>query len=166
MKTAIERSQFAIWLFLVLILLLSFLFIWKSIEQEANQTAFAVARNRIVESANIYKQNWLLKGQPLILNIGGQQLTMSKAGWVLPLFNNETMVSDEAQVKGESPMLNCQHWLHLLYPDEKVLESRLVAIDAKVETNQYQCRYHYSQKQVITIEILSDKFTVSVDFPA
>ncbi|CAH8227711.1 MSHA biogenesis protein MshF [Vibrio aestuarianus] len=158
MKTAIERSQFVIWLFLVLILLLSFLFVWKSIEQEANQTAFAVARNRIVESANLYKQNWLLKGQPLILNMDGQQLTMSKAGWVLPLFNNEA--------KDESPMLNCQHWLHLLYPDEKVLESRVVAIDAEIETNQYQCRYHYSQKQVITIEILSDKFTVSVDFPA
>lgn len=164
MKTAIERSQFVIWLFLVLILLLSFLFVWKSIEQEANQTAFAVARNRIVESANLYKQNWLLKGQPLILNMDGQQLTMSKAGWVLPLFNNDATVIDEA--KDEPPMLNCQHWLHLLYPDEKVLESRVVAIDAKIETNQYQCRYHYSQKQVITIEILSDKFTVSVDFPA
>ncbi|MBD1565208.1 MSHA biogenesis protein MshF [Vibrio sp. SA48] len=165
MKTAIERSQFVIWLFLVLILLLSFLFVWKSIEQEANQTAFAVARNRIVESANLYKQNWLLKGQPLILNVDGQQLTMSKAGWVLPLFNNGSAVH-HAQVKDKSSTLNCQHWLLLLYPDEKVLESYVVAIDAKVQTNQYQCRYHYSKKQVITIEILNDKFTVRVDFPA
>ncbi|MDE1309427.1 MSHA biogenesis protein MshF [Vibrio aestuarianus subsp. cardii] len=166
MKTAIERSQFVIWFFLVLILLLSFLFVWKSIEREANQTAFTVARNRIVESANLYKQNWLLKGQPLTLNIDGQQLTMSKTGWVLPLFNNETTVSDNDQLEDDSSMFNCQHWLHLLYPDEKVLESYVVAIDAKIETHQYQCRYHYSKKQVITIEILNDKFTVSVGFPA
>ncbi|MGC7890637.1 MSHA biogenesis protein MshF [Vibrio anguillarum] len=153
MKTAIERSQFVIWGLIVFVLLMALLSAWKSIEKEANQTALAMASSKIVESANFYKQDWLLKGRPSTLIANGRLLNMSATGWVLPLAENESSI-------------DCRYWLSLLYPDEQLLESKVISIESAHQANQYQCRYVYSQKQVITIELLRDKFTVSVDFSA
>ncbi|ASF98920.1 MULTISPECIES: hypothetical protein [Vibrio] len=153
MKTAIERSQFVIWGLIVFVLLMALLSAWQSIEKEANQTALAMASSKIVESANFYKQDWLLKGRPSTLIANGRLLNMSAAGWVLPLAENESSI-------------DCRYWLSLLYPDEQLLESKVISIESAHQANQYQCRYVYSQKQVITIELLRDKFTVSVDFSA
>ncbi|AEH34313.1 MSHA biogenesis protein MshF [Vibrio anguillarum] len=153
MKTAIERSQFVIWGLIVFVLLMALLSAWQSIEKEANQTALAVASSKIVESANFYKQDWLLKGRPSTLIANGRLLNMSATGWVLPLAENESSI-------------DCRYWLSLLYPDEQLLESKVISIESAHQVNQYQCRYVYSQKQVITIELLRDKFTVSVDFSA
>ncbi|AXN04836.1 MSHA biogenesis protein MshF [Vibrio anguillarum] len=153
MKTAIERSQFVIWGLIVFVLLMALLSAWQSIEKEANQTALAMASSKIVESANFYKQDWLLKGRPSTLIANGRLLNMSATGWVLPLAANESSI-------------NCRYWLSLLYPDEQLLESKVISIESAHQANLYQCRYVYSQKQVITIELLRDKFTVSVDFSA
>ncbi|OXX29183.1 MSHA biogenesis protein MshF [Vibrio sp. V08_P9A1T1] len=153
MKTAIERSQFVIWGLIVFVLLMALLSAWQSIEKEANQTALAMASSKIVESANFYKQDWLLKGRPSTLIANGRLLNMSATGWVLPLAENESSI-------------DCRYWLSLLYPDEQLLESKVISIESAHQVNQYQCRYVYSQKQVITIELLRDKFTVSVDFSA
>ncbi|MDQ2166010.1 MULTISPECIES: MSHA biogenesis protein MshF [Vibrio] len=153
MKTAIERSQFVIWGLIVFVLLMALLSAWQSIEKEANQTALAVASSKIVERANFYKQDWLLKGRPSTLIANGRLLNMSATGWVLPLAENESSI-------------DCRYWLSLLYPDEQLLESKVISIESAHQVNQYQCRYVYSQKQVITIELLRDKFTVSVDFSA
>ncbi|ASW79957.1 MSHA biogenesis protein MshF [Vibrio anguillarum] len=153
MKTAIERSQFVIWGLIVFVLLMALLSAWQSIEKEANQTALAMASSKIVESANFYKQDWLLKGLPSTLIANGRLLNMSATGWVLPLAANESSI-------------NCRYWLSLLYPDEQLLESKVISIESAHQANLYQCRYVYSQKQVITIELLRDKFTVSVDFSA
>ncbi|MBF4245507.1 MULTISPECIES: hypothetical protein [Vibrio] len=153
MKTAIERSQFVIWGLIVFVLLMALLSAWQSIEKEANQTALAMASSKIVESANFYKQDWLLKGRPSTLIANGRLLNMSATGWVLPLAENESSI-------------DCRYWLSLLYPDEQLLESKVISIESAHQANQYQCRYVYSQKQVITIELLRDKFTVSVDFSA
>lgn len=153
MKTAIERSQFVIWGLIVFVLLMALLSAWQSIEKEANQTALAMASSKIVESANFYKQDWLLKGRPSTLIANGRLLNMSATGWVLPLAENESSI-------------DCRYWLSLLYPDEQLLESKVISIESAHQENQYQCRYVYSQKQVITIELLRDKFTVSVDFSA
>ncbi|MBF4435352.1 MSHA biogenesis protein MshF [Vibrio anguillarum] len=153
MKTAIERSQFVIWGLIVFVLLMALLSAWQSIEKEANQTALAMASSKIVESANFYKQDWLLKGRPSTLIANGRLLNMSATGWVLPLAENESSI-------------DCRYWLSLLYPDEQLLESKVISIESVHQANQYQCRYVYSQKQVITIELLRDKFTVSVDFSA
>ncbi|WP_340480462.1 MSHA biogenesis protein MshF [Vibrio anguillarum] len=153
MKTAIERSQFVIWGVIVFVLLMALLSAWQSIEKEANQTALAMASSKIVESANFYKQDWLLKGRPSTLIANGRLLNMSATGWVLPLAENESSI-------------DCRYWLSLLYPDEQLLESKVISIESAHQVNQYQCRYVYSQKQVITIELLRDKFTVSVDFSA
>lgn len=153
MKTAIERSQFVICGLIVFVLLMALLSAWQSIEKEANQTALAMASSKIVESANFYKQDWLLKGRPSTLIANGRLLNMSATGWVLPLAENESSI-------------DCRYWLSLLYPDEQLLESKVISIESAHQVNQYQCRYVYSQKQVITIELLRDKFTVSVDFSA
>lgn len=153
MKTAIERSQFVIWGLIVFVLLMALLSAWQSIEKEANQTALAMTSSKIVESANFYKQDWLLKGRPSTLIANGRLLNMSATGWVLPLAENESSI-------------DCRYWLSLLYPDEQLLESKVISIESAHQANQYQCRYVYSQKQVITIELLRDKFTVSVDFSA
>lgn len=153
MKTAIERSQFVIWGLIVFVLLMALLSAWQSIEKEANQTALAMASSKIVESANFYKQDWLLKGRPSTLIANGRLLNMSATGWVLPLAENESSI-------------DCRYWLSLLYPDEQLLESKVISIESAHQANLYQCRYVYSQKQVITIELLRDKFTVSVDFSA
>ncbi|OIQ24849.1 MSHA biogenesis protein MshF [uncultured Vibrio sp.] len=144
------QSQFVIWLLLVVVLVLSFMLAWQKVDKEATDTAMLVASKRIIERANYYKQEWLLNKQPPKLLIDGEMLTMSRSGWVMP-------IDQEKQA-------NCLYWLKVLYPENRGLESSQVGMVDDVDNMKYQCRYTGDGNQVIVIQLVNDKFTVSVDF--
>ncbi|WGV99964.1 MSHA biogenesis protein MshF [Vibrio sp. YMD68] len=144
------RSQFVIWLLLVIILVLSFMLAWKSVDEEASETALLLASKRVVERASFYKQEWLLHKQPSKLVIDGRVLAMSDQGWVLPLDQNQ--------------QVNCAFWLQVLYPENRQWPAYSESIERHDKRVKYQCRYLYASDQVIVIQLDNGNFTVSVDF--
>lgn len=58
----LQRSRFAVWSVVILFLIVGLLSAWETVEEEAANTALIVASKRIVEQANLYKQQYLLKG--------------------------------------------------------------------------------------------------------
>ncbi|MEZ8825668.1 MSHA biogenesis protein MshF [Vibrio amylolyticus] len=144
------RSQFVIWFLLVVILVLSFMLAWQKVDREATDTALLVASKRIVERASYYKQEWLLNKQPPKLLIDGEILMMSPSGWVVPINQNKKM--------------SCLFWLKVFYPENRGLESSAAAMKEGIGDMNYQCRYTGDDNQVIVIQLVNDRFTVSVDF--
>ena len=145
-----ERPQFVLWLLIVIILVMGFMMAWQKIDKEARSTSLLVASQRMVERASYYKQEWLLSKQPTKLVIEGVTLTMSQAGWVMPI-DQEKSVS-------------CSFWLKVLYPDSHKLDLTNRQVKADRGNAEYQCEYTYSSEQVIVIQLVNDKFRVSVDF--
>ncbi|MGF1698171.1 MSHA biogenesis protein MshF [Vibrio lamellibrachiae] len=143
------RSQFVIWFLIIVILIMGFMLAWQKVDEEASDTGLLVASKRIVERASYYKQEWLLNQQPPKLLIDGTTLTMSKAGWVMPIDQNQ--------------QASCSFWLQVLYPDNRDLELAQDRLESDDDNLKYQCRYIYSSNQVIVIQIVNDRFTVSVD---
>ncbi|MEZ9231133.1 MSHA biogenesis protein MshF [Vibrio amylolyticus] len=144
------RSQFVIWFLLVVILVLSFMLAWQKVDREATDTALLVASKRIVERASYYKQEWLLNKQPPKLLIDGEILMMSPSGWVVPINQNKKT--------------SCLFWLKVFYPENRGLESSAAAMKEGIGDMNYQCRYTGDDNQVIVIQLVNDRFTVSVDF--
>ncbi|MGF1720176.1 MSHA biogenesis protein MshF [Vibrio kyushuensis] len=144
------RSQFVIWFLIIVILVMGFMLAWQKVDEEASDTALLVASKRIVERASYYKQEWLLNKQPSKLLIDGTTLTMSQAGWVTPIDQNQ--------------QVDCSFWLQVLYPDNRDLHSSSVLTENDADSMKYQCRYIYASDQVIVIQLVNDKFSVSVDF--
>lgn len=150
MANNIERSRTAVWLLIVIILVLSFMLAWESVEEEAGDTAFVVASKRVLERANYYKQEWLLKSQPSELVLEKKRLIYDTSGWVLPI--------------NESGEVSCRYWLKVLYPDMRVLDVKPRAYYEQDLDNGYACAYPFSMHQSIVIRLVDGRFSVSVDF--
>lgn len=147
-----ERSRLAIWLVVIICLITAFMLIWRKVEREANQSAFLLASQSIVERASFYKQQWLLAGQISPIRLQGEVLNYTNMGWVKPL-------DDGLQV-------NCQWWLQVLYPQYEVLGSTPVEIENKSNAANYQCEYLYGSDRVISISLIDNRFIAKSGFLA
>lgn len=152
MPKQIERSRFAIWLLLLIMLLFAFVVSWQKVEQEASETALTVASKRIVERANYYKQQWILSGQPQRLTLAQKLIRYSHSGWAKPI-NSVNKV-------------DCNYWLELFYEEKRVLDSLPIKINDNSMQSNFQCEYIYTQESAIMISLIDNKFSVGVSFPA
>lgn len=144
-----QRSRFVIWLLAIIIIVMSFLIAWKPVEEEAENTALFLASNRILERANYYKQEWLLKGQLEKLTINRHELTFSESGWALPIQNGK---------------LDCAYWLDLLYPEQQLLGIDDAESNIYKEQNGYRCQYRYVSNMSIILQLKNERFSVNVEF--
>nr|WP_282437184.1 MSHA biogenesis protein MshF [Vibrio amylolyticus] len=135
---------------IVIVLVLGFMLAWQKVDEEASDTALLVTSKRIIERASYYKQEWLLRKQPPKLLIDDTILTMSQSGWVMPI--------------DQSGKENCSFWLDVLHPDNRDLTLYQDHLEGDENSMKYQCRYIYASNQVIVIQLVNDRFTVSVDF--
>ena len=62
MLNNLQRSRFVIWSVVILFLIVGVLSAFKTVEEEATNTALIVASKRILEQANLFKQQYLLSG--------------------------------------------------------------------------------------------------------
>ncbi|KLN65411.1 MSHA biogenesis protein MshF [Vibrio sp. VPAP30] len=148
----IERSRLAIWLLVVVCLIMSFMLVWQNVVKEANQSAFLLASQRIVERASYYKQQWLLAGQQPTLTIDGYRLNYTNMGWVKPL--------DEQQ------RVDCLFWLDVLYPQHEILGSKPIVIENKTIADGYHCDYLYIDDRLMSISLIDNRFIAKVGFLA
>lgn len=144
-----QRSRFVIWLLAIIIIVMSFLIVWKPVEEEAENTALFLASKRMLDRANYYKQEWLLKGQLEKLTINHHDLTFSKSGWALP-------IQDEK--------LDCAYWLDLLYPEQKLLGMNNSESNIYKEQSIYRCQYRYASNMSIILQLKNERFSVNVEF--
>lgn len=144
----VQKSRLVIWLLLLTFLVMSFLFAWQAVEQQASKSALQLANQRINERASYYKQQWLLAKQPTSLKIGSQRLNYTNTGWVTP-------VNHQSQV-------DCQHWLELLYPETELLGSQPLEITNESIVGHYRCLYHYNHNGFISISLIDNHFSAKV----
>lgn len=148
LELSLFNPRLAVWVLVFVLLMMTLLFSLRRVEPEASKTAYIVAAKLILENANTYKQNWLVKNQPDHLFVDGQQLRFSKNGWLIPDSEDDT---------------GCDHWLQLLYPEKQVFGDKLLKSKFRLIDEGYICRYNYSNN-VIVIKLLSGKFSVSTEF--
>jgi MSHA biogenesis protein MshF len=84
MLNNLQRSRFVIWSVVILFLIVGLLSAWETVEEEATNTALIVASKRILEQANLYKQQYILKGNQLKKD-SEQSRVYSRTGWVKPI---------------------------------------------------------------------------------
>lgn len=159
------RTRLVIWLLLVVILLMTLMTLWRPVEQRASDTALVVASKRILDRANYYKQEWLLKKQPKRLYLQGKSLqeqtlqekesqeqvvAFSESGWPIT-------IDDQANI-------DCVAWLKLLYPEERILEYVPVQINNVSKSDYYLCEYSYTQSVILLMSLKHNRFSVSVGF--
>lgn len=142
----IRRLRVAVWLLLVLVLISSLIWAWRNLLPKANQSAFLLASQTMVERANYYKQQWLLSQKPTQLTIEGIQLNYTDNGWVKPVDVNQ--------------QTNCRVWLDILYPQSEVLGLNPIAIKNQTIQTAYRCDYFYQYNQLISISLIDGKFVV------
>ena len=148
----IERSRLAIWLLVIVCLMMSFMLVWQNVVKEANQSAFLLASQRIVERASYYKQQWLLSGQQNEITIEGRTLNYTSMGWIKPL--------------GDRQQVDCSYWLDILYPQHEVLGNRPSQIENQIIDNGYHCNYLYSNNRLISITLIDNTFVAKTGFLA
>ncbi|WP_139685679.1 MSHA biogenesis protein MshF [Vibrio tasmaniensis] len=150
MLNNLQRSRFVIWVAVILFLVMGLLSVWKTVEEEATNTALIVASKRILEQANLFKQQYLLSGVEQ-KNDAKQPKTYSRTGWVMP-------IQDSAR--------NCGYWLEQLYPKGRILGLSSPNIEDKSDNIHFHCRYHYSDKYQIDILLKKERFSVKVNILA
>ena len=146
----LRRSRFVIWSVVILSIIAGLLSMWRSVEAEATNTALIVASKRILERANLYKQQYLLNGREQV-NEAGEPLRYSRTGWLLPI---------------EQTDVSCNYWLDQLYPNGKVLGLGHPKIEDLSDSAQYYCRYQYTEKHQIEILLKGERFRVKANILA
>ena len=144
------RSRFVIWSVVILSIITGLLSAWRSVETEATNTALIVASKRILDRANLYKQQYLLNGHRQ-MNDSGEPLSYSRTGWLLPI--------DQGDV-------SCDYWLEQLYPDGRVLGLDSPKIENLSDQFEYHCRYQYTEKHQIEILLKGERFRVKANILA
>jgi len=147
-----ERSKLMIWLLVVLVLILSLLLAWRNVEVKANDSAFLLATQRVVERASYYKQQWLLAKRTTPLEIDGQVLNYTNSGWVTPVDNRQ--------------QTSCDFWLEVLYPEKEILGNEPFRFVDESAKHNYSCSYFYQQDKVVTINLIGNRFSAKVGFLA
>ena len=150
MLNNLQRSRFVIWTVVILFLIVGVLSAFKTVEEEATNTAFIVASKRILEQANLFKQQYLLSG--VGLEGGSEPLnSYSRTGWVMPIQGSER---------------NCNYWLDQLYPQGSILGLSSPSVEDKSNNKQFHCAYHYSDKYQIDILLEKERFSVKANILA
>lgn len=144
----VGRVRFSVWLLVVVVLIASFVSAYQSVEKEASDSAYLVASKRIIETASFYKQKWLLDGQPEVVKVGSEMLTISQNGWMLP-------VDTQGNV-------DCEYWLRVLYPDRRILDSLPITITNLTEGYHYRCDYDYGMNRHLVIDLNYKNFSTKV----
>ncbi|EHZ2847730.1 MSHA biogenesis protein MshF [Vibrio vulnificus] len=144
-----NRASLVFWLLLVVALFAVFAQVWQPVESEASKAASEVSVKRMLERANLYKQEWLLQGKPKQLEMEGEQISISAYGWV-PL-------------KDESGQFQCQSWLDLHFPERRILEFHLLSIDEREINDDYQCRFTYQGGFLVVVTQQRKVLKISVE---
>ncbi|MFA0079321.1 MSHA biogenesis protein MshF [Vibrio artabrorum] len=150
MLNNLQRSRFVIWSVVILFLMIALLSAWDTIEEDATNTALIVASKRILEQANLFKQQYLLSS-PEKKNDLERLKRYSRTGWIMPLQGSKR---------------NCQYWLEQLYPQQNILGITSPSIEDKSSSLQFHCIYHYGEKYQIDIVLKKDRFTVKANILA
>ncbi|MDE1515807.1 MULTISPECIES: MSHA biogenesis protein MshF [Vibrio] len=145
MKHGLLRARLVVWWLLLLILLTALLAAWRAVWVDTAQTAIDITRLRMIERANLYKQQWLLQGRPNRLPIEQDQIVIQH-GWVFP--------------KREQTV-DCEAVLSLLYPQRTLLNQwpRVTGIDL---ADGYRCHYQYGEREYIEVELNGRHFAVDI----
>ncbi|MDG3084794.1 hypothetical protein P7F88_01275 [Vibrio hannami] len=141
------KPRFAVWLLVVLLLIFAFLFYWNKVEPEAELTAYSVAKRRMLDWANHYRQVWIVRKYPESSVIEDQQVNFNQYGWVLP---------------GSESQPDCGQWFRLLHPEQDVLGYRYFAIEDASLENGYQCRYIFTERRKIVVTLEGEQFSVEI----
>ena len=150
MLNNLQRSRFVIWSVVILFLIVGLLSALDTVEEEASNTALIVASKRILEQANLFKQEYLLVG-PEQTNDSEPLMRYSRTGWLEP-------------IKGSKR--DCRYWLEQLYPQQSILGLTFPSIEDKSDNIQFHCRYHYSDRYQIDILLKKERFSVKANILA
>ncbi|WP_375751518.1 hypothetical protein [Vibrio sp. HN007] len=141
------KPRFAVWLLLVLILISSFLFSWEKVEPEAEAAAYSVAKKRMLDWANHYKQSWLVHKYPDTLKIQNQDVQFNQHGWVVP---------------GSLKSPDCKRWFDLLHPEEEIMGRQYIEMESEPLENGTQCRYIFTDRRKIVVSLQGKHFSVEL----
>ncbi|MFA0557620.1 MULTISPECIES: MSHA biogenesis protein MshF [unclassified Vibrio] len=150
MLNNLQRSRFVIWTVVILFLIVGVLSAFKTVEEEATNTAFIVASKRILEQANLFKQQYLLSG-------AGQEegseppKIYSRTGWIMPIQGTER---------------DCNYWLDQLYPQGSILGLSSPRVEDKSDNIHFHCSYHYADKYQVDILLERERFSVKANILA
>jgi len=150
MLNNLQRSRFVIWTVVILFLVIGLLSAWETVEEEATNTAFIVASKRILEQANLFKQQYLLKGTKRE-NDSESSKVYSRTGWIMPIQGSER---------------DCNYWLDQLYPQGSILGLSSPSVEDKSDNIHFHCSYHYSDKYQIDILLERERFSVKANILA
>ncbi|CCN49040.1 putative MSHA biogenesis protein MshF [Vibrio nigripulchritudo MADA3029] len=139
-------SAFSVWAALVFILLGILVVNWQKIDDEAASTTFLMIEDNITERANAYRQQWVIKKQPKVIEYQGQQIQLDHNGWVLPLHGNT---------------VDCSWWLETLYPsvDSTYLGRPKATMVSGAPS--YHCRYEFSSDLVLDLVLNEKNLSIS-----
>ncbi|WP_394141010.1 MSHA biogenesis protein MshF [Vibrio chagasii] len=150
MLNNLQRSRFVIWTVVILFLIIGLLSAWESVEEDATNTALIVASKRILEQANLFKQQYLLKGAEQDSD-SEHSKDYSRTGWVMPTQGSE---------------VDCNYWLDQLYPPKSILGLNSPRVEDQSDNIQFHCTYHYGDKYQIYILLKRERFSVKANILA
>ncbi|OEF28471.1 hypothetical protein [Vibrio rumoiensis] len=146
-----KRLRFFIWCTVVFIIMASWLYVWKEKTEPASErAAFVVAKRQILNSANTYRQNWLLNKQPSMMGVDGVDIQFTKQGWPVMLKNDR---------------IDCAKWLSLLWPDENVFGKKYSVIDMRDDSKLTSCEYIFTGGVVLDLHLINMAFGAEVNYP-
>nr|WP_253820780.1 MSHA biogenesis protein MshF [Vibrio sp. 99-70-13A1] len=125
--------------------------VWQSVEEEATNTAVIVASKRILDRANLFKQQYLLDRKQHDIEPFSGGLSYSKTGWLLPIKDNKR---------------SCSFWLSQFYPKTEILGVGFPSIEDMSDQTQFHCRYHYTKKYQIDVRLNQERFNVKANILA
>ncbi|MDD1829228.1 MSHA biogenesis protein MshF [Photobacterium sp. ZSDE20] len=150
MLNNLQRSRFVIWTVVILFLVIGLLSAWETVEEEATNTAFIVASKRILEQANLFKQQYLLKGTKRE-NDSESPKVYSRTGWIMPIQGSDR---------------DCNYWLDQLYPQGSILGLSSPSVEDKSDNIQFHCSYYYGDKYQIDVLLKDERFSVKANILA
>ena len=150
MLNNLQRSRFVIWSVVILFLIVGVLSAFKTVEEEATNTALIVASKRILEQANLFKQHYLLKGDEQEIGSAPPR-HYSRTGWIMPV---------------QGAVGDCHYWLNQLYPPQSILGLSSPRVEDQSDSIQFHCTYHYSDNYQIDILLKNERFSVRANILA
>jgi len=146
MSNGSRRARLAVWWLLVLVLLSALISGWRALSGDAEHTALALAKLRITEQANRYKQQWILQGRPQQLHIGQDWIAVQH-GWLFPTQDHR---------------VDCHALLALLNPQRQIL-AQMPSVMSVDFVQGYRCTYQYGASAQLSVELSAGHFVVDLN---
>ncbi|CAK2430551.1 MSHA biogenesis protein MshF [Vibrio crassostreae] len=150
MLNNLQRSRFVVWSTVILALVVGLLSAFKTVEEQATNTALIVASKRILEQANLFKQQYLLSATEPSHDLEPLK-SYSRTGWIRPVYGSKR---------------DCRYWLDQLYPQESIFGLSSPTIEDRSDNTQFHCVYHYSDKYQIDVLLKQERFSVKANILA